>query len=249
MTAAGGAAATTWVRPERKLGAALASLESAQKPGDGVPAYTRWINRRLARGVVAVAYVWGLSPNAVTVLSAIVSAAGLALLVVLGPSPLVGVGVAALLAAGYVLDSADGQLARLSGRGSPAGEWLDHVVDAIRSPGIHLAVAVSVVIHRPASPEWLAIVGVLFALLVTGQFMSQILAEQLRKARGESAPAARGGALRSWALLPSDMGTTCWIFVLWGFPIVFGVAYTALLALLLLHTAASMRRRFRELAA
>ena len=40
--------------------------------------------------------------------------------------------VRALLVVGYALDAADGQLARLRGGGSVAGEWLDHVVDAVK---------------------------------------------------------------------------------------------------------------------
>lgn len=235
-------------RPERRLGPALAALESAQKPGAGVPAYTRWVNRRLARGVVAVAYVWGWSPNFITGLSAVFSAGGIAVVIAAGQHPLAGIAAAVLFAIGYVLDSADGQLARLSRTGSPAGEWLDHVVDAVRTPAIHLSVAVAAVLHdRSPTMGVLALSGVLFALLSAGQFMSQILAEQLRRSRGQAAETPRGGALRSFLLLPSDMGTVCWIFVLWGFAPVFTVAYAALLVVLLLHTGASMRRRFREL--
>lgn len=32
-----------------KFSHTLRSLEAAQKPGIGVPAYTRWVNRRVAR--------------------------------------------------------------------------------------------------------------------------------------------------------------------------------------------------------
>lgn len=234
--------------PERKFGPALAALGGAQKPGAGVPAYTRWVNRRLARGVVALAYVWGWTPNGVTALSAVFSAGGIAVVIGLGQQPLAGVAAAVLFAIGYVFDSADGQLARLSRSGSPAGEWLDHVVDAVRTPAIHVSVAIAAVLHdRSPTMPVLALAGVLFALLSAGQFMSQILAEQLRRARGQAAEPPSGGVLRSFLLLPSDMGTICWIFVLWGFASVFTVAYAALFVVLLVHTGASMRRRFREL--
>ncbi|TQN35774.1 CDP-alcohol phosphatidyltransferase family protein [Kocuria rosea] len=126
---------------------ALAGLRAAQKPGQGVPAYTRWVNRPLARYAAARAAAAGLTPNGVTALSAVLSAAGLVVLVAAPPTPATGVVVALLLAAGYVLDSADGQVARLTGTGSPAGEWLDHVVDSIRTPALHLAVAAAALLH------------------------------------------------------------------------------------------------------
>ena len=49
-----------------------------------------------------------------------------------------------LLQLGFAFDSADGQLARLKGGGSPAGEWLDHVVDSARHLLFHLAVLIGV---------------------------------------------------------------------------------------------------------
>ena len=54
-----------------------------------------------------------------------------------------GVVVSLLLILGYALDSADGQLARLLGGGTPEGEWLDHVIDSAKLATIHLAVLVS----------------------------------------------------------------------------------------------------------
>lgn len=225
----------------------LRRLHSAQKSGAGVPAYTRFINRRLARAVAATAASLGLTPNMVTALSAALSAAGLTLMLVAGPqwwSALIG---AALLAAGYVFDSADGQVARLTGTGSPAGEWVDHVVDAARTPATHLTVALMVVIHRPEL-AWLAVVALSFTVMSTAQFMSQILAEQLvRHTGGED---TGGSDLRkSLVLLPTDTGVLCWAFALWMLPPLFAIAYTALFLVGAVHTAASMRRKYRKLAA
>jgi phosphatidylglycerophosphate synthase len=45
---------------------------------------------------------------------------------------------------GYAFDAADGQLARLRGGGSLAGEWLDHMIDAAKVSSLHVAVAISV---------------------------------------------------------------------------------------------------------
>ncbi|WP_298040044.1 CDP-alcohol phosphatidyltransferase family protein [uncultured Microbacterium sp.] len=224
----------------------LHALNGAQKNGAGVPAYMRWINRRLARVIAAASATIGLTPNMVTAFSAALSGAGLAIMIVFPPSwwsaPLTGV----LLAAGFVFDSADGQVARLTGRSSPAGEWLDHVVDAVRTPMIHLSVAVAVVLHLP-DLILLAVVALLFTVMSVGQFMSQILAEQLVRDDDGHQPEGRG-IRKSVMLLPTDTGVLCWSFVLWAVPPLFAVSYGALFVINLVHTAASMRRKFLKLA-
>lgn len=225
----------------------LSDLSRAQKSGAGVPAYTRWINRRLARGIAAAATAAGMTPNAVTMLSAMFSAAGLAVMLMFGPSWWSALLTGLLLATGYVFDSADGQVARLTGASSPAGEWLDHVVDAIRTPAIHLTVAVSVMLHR-SDLLWLAIISLCFTVLSVGQFMSQILAEQLVRNTGGEEP-ERGGTRKSLLLLPTDTGVVCWSFALWMLPPLFAVVYTVLFAIALVHSAASMRRKYLKLAA
>lgn len=225
---------------------ARSALDAAQKPGAGVPAYTRWVNRRGARLVAALGATRGWTPNAVTGMSALASAVGMVLLVAVPPSPLLGVGVAVALATGYLLDSADGQLARLSGQSSKAGEWVDHVVDGFRSPAIHLCVAVAVVLHVPDA-RWLAPVALVYALVTSGQFLSQILAEAML--RGAGAAQRRGGDLRSWVLLPTDPGVLCWSFLLWGTGAPFAVTYSCLAAVAVVHAAFSLRRRHRDLLA
>lgn len=225
----------------------LASLEHAQKPGGGVPAYMRWVNRRAARTIAAAAAVAGLTPNAVTAISAALSAAGLAVLLVAPPSWHVGIVVAILAALGFAFDSADGQLARLTRASGPAGEWLDHVVDAIRTPAVHLCVGVAILVSRPEL-AWLVPVAFAFAILSTGQFSSQLLAEQLMRGRGGDRPEP-SGVRKSILLLPTDTGVLCWIFALWGGPLWFGAAYAALFALNVVHVAASMRRKYARLQA
>lgn len=234
---------------ERRFGAAMIGLESAQKPGNGVPAYTRWVNRRLARFAAAAAYSAGWSPNAVTAASAAMSFAALWIMVAVPQTAALGIAVGCLLAAGYVLDSADGQVARLGRRGSPAGEWLDHVVDAVRTPALHLAVLVGLY-SVPGIGTWPLLVALGYCLVSVGEFMSQILAEQLsgRGNPGEPPPAASGVG-KSLILLPTDNGTLCWIFLLWGMPSLFVWVYGALFLLNTVHTAISMRRKYVRLTA
>lgn len=228
----------------RAFRANLTALRAAQKSGAGVPAYTRWVNRGLARYAAALAHTLGLTPNAVTAVSAAVSAAALVALILLPASFATGLLVAALLAAGYLLDSADGQVARLSGTSSRAGEWLDHVVDAIRTPAIHLVVLVGLLGRSEATPALYAL-PLIFAVLSAGQFMSQILAEQLG---GREAAKVEGpGVKQSLVLLPTDTGVLCWSLALWGSLPLFAVGYGALLTLNLLHTAVSMRRKYVRL--
>ena len=64
------------------------------------------------------------------------------LIAVWRPSAAAAVLTSLLLMLGYALDSADGQLARLRHGGSKAGEWLDHVADAIKLSTLHGAVAI-----------------------------------------------------------------------------------------------------------
>ncbi|WP_241981029.1 CDP-alcohol phosphatidyltransferase family protein [Cryobacterium sp. TMT2-23] len=222
---------------------ALTGLNAAQKPGIGVPAYTRWVNRRLGRYAAAAAFAMHWTANAVTALSATFSLAAIALLVTGDPRPWVGVLVAILLATGYLLDSADGQVARLQHTGSPAGEWLDHVVDAWRTPAIHLAVLVGFSIQ--GQPSWVLAVVLGYCLVSVVEFMSQILAEQLSKPH--STPTPEAGPTRSFLLLPTDTGAFCWMFLLWGLPPIFVIAYTAMFAVNLLHTVISMRRKYINL--
>lgn len=223
-----------------------AQLDAAQKPASGVPAYTRWINRRGARLVAAAGATCGWTPNHITAMSATLSLVGMGIMLALPPSVGSGILVAVFLAAGYLFDSADGQLARLTGASSKTGEWIDHVVDAFRSPAIHLSTAVAIMIHRPQW-WWLAIVALAYSLVTSAQFLSQILAEAFVRKAG--AKQTRGGTAMSFILLPTDPGTLCWIFVLWGTGMPFAIAYSLLAALAAAHSALSLRRRYRDLRA
>ena len=217
---------STPARPATRPGFAetLTALERAQKPGHGVPAYTRWVNRRVARYFAAAAVAMGITPNAL------------------------------LFALGYGLDSADGQVARVTGASSPAGEWLDHVVDSIRVPCIHLAALVGFIRY----PQHFSLTGaadgfpsgwslwwlpMAFTVLTAGHFMSQILAEQLRNNRKTAAPST-GGTMRSFINLHMDAGTLCWIFIVWGFGPLFVVVYALLFAANAATVLLSMRRKY-----
>lgn len=225
-------------------------LADAQKAAArGAPAYSRFVNRRLGRLLAAWAYGRGLSPNQVTGLSALATFSGIALLALVPPSWGLGAGVAALLVLGYALDSADGQVARLTGRGSPAGEWLDHMVDATKIATLPLALAVGLYRFDAVDVGWLA-VPLVHAVAGSVLFFGMILTEQLRRAHGVASVAPTGGRapwLRSVLAVPTDYGVLCWVFLLLGAPTVFLVAYGLVVAATALFTVAAAVKWYREI--
>ncbi|MFI5426967.1 CDP-alcohol phosphatidyltransferase family protein [Aeromicrobium sp. UC242_57] len=122
--------------------AAYRALAAAQKSGAGVPWYMRAVNRRLGRLIAAGAAQTRATPDHMTAASFVAFVLGAGLVVVAEPGAAMAVVSMLLLQLGFAFDSADGQLARLRGSGSPAGEWLDHVVDSGRHLLFHLAILI-----------------------------------------------------------------------------------------------------------
>ncbi len=209
----------------------LQRLTSAQKAAaPGAPAYSIFINRRMGRLLAAVAYRAGLSPNGVTAISAAFTFSAIITLAIAPPSIVTGVVVWLLLAVGYALDSADGQLARLLRRGSRAGEWLDHVIDALKAVSLHAAVLVSFFRFSPFDDSWL-LVPIGFQIVASGLFFAMILNDQLRAVHaahlGRASVARTGSTLRRAVLsAPTDYGIICMMFVTLGFPLLFLIVYT-----------------------
>ncbi|MFI5060639.1 MAG: CDP-alcohol phosphatidyltransferase family protein [Actinomycetales bacterium] len=206
-------------------------LAAAQKPAArSAPAYSRYVNRRLGRYLAAWAYRAGLSPNAVTGISALWTFAAISLLVLFPPSWVLGLAVAVLLLIGYAFDSADGQVSRLQGTSSPAGEWLDHMVDATKVSMMPLALAVGFFRFGVVPTGWL-LVPILFAIVSAVLFFGMILTEQLRRRTAGGVPLAmdspgRPSWMRAIAVLPMDYGVLCLSFLLLGLIPVFLVVYT-----------------------
>ena len=236
----------------RRFADALDQLSVAQKSGKGAPGYSRWVNRWFGRRLAAWAYVLGLTPNAVTAVSAVFSLAGIAVLALTPPSWSTGLAICFLLLTGYALDSADGQLARLTNRGSPAGEWLDHVVDSAKIPALHLAVLVSTARFFDVGEAWL-LLPLGFTVVAVTSFFAQLINDFLvRLHRGPgSAPGPQEPASRvaSLAKLPTDFGILCWAFVLLGSPQAFLVAYSLLFVASAAYLAVALPAWYRRMAA
>lgn len=190
-----------------------------------------------------------MTPNGATAISATLSTLGIVLLATARPSFLMGLGVAVLLAAGYVMDSVDGQLARLRGAGSVRGEWLDHTVDCFKCSSLHLAVLVCWYRYPPVDAREILLVPLGFQIVQSVTYFGLILLPFLRK-QGAAAPAtavATEHPLRKWVILPTDYGFLCWTFVLLAWPTVFMGVYSVLFALSAAMLAAALRKWWQEL--
>ncbi len=237
-------------RPDGDLRATLRDLAAAQKGAVGAPAYSRFVNRPLGRLFAALAFRAGLTPNAVTALSAAATATGIALVALVPASVPVGVAVAACLVLGYALDAADGQLARLRGGGSPAGEWLDHMVDAAKASALHLAVLVGWYRAGVVDDVWL-LVPLGYCLVDAVTYFGTMLNESLRARHGAATraqrTAERAGLGRSLRNLPTDYGLLACVFVVSGAPALFVPAYTVLFLAAAAFLALASVKWFREM--
>ena len=227
-------------------------LSAAQKPSAGVAPYGRWVNRPLGRVFAAVAARWGLTPNIVTTLSACCTFPALALVALARPTPFIGIAVAALLLLGYALDAADGQLARLLGRSSHAGEWLDHVVDAAKVSVLHATVLISFFRFTDV-PDWQLLIAVGYQALSSVLFFGMILIDQLRRsvrARSGAGTApntpARKKSLQAVLATPGDYAVLCMCFALLGWESVFRVGYNVLFAFNVMILLVAGARWWRE---
>ncbi len=231
----------------------LGALRRAQKTSKGAPLYSRLVNRPFGRLLAAAANVVGLSPNQVTAISACFTFTGIGLIATMQSTLLVSVAVVALLVVGYAFDAADGQLARLRGTSSPVGEWLDHVVDAVKIASLHLAVLV----HWYRFDEVrgpLLLVPLAFQIIASSMFFTIILNDHMRRARRGNAHAIlQGDGRSSWwyslAVVPTDYGLLCLVLGLLWWQAGFATLYTLLLVANAGFLALALPRWFREVAA
>lgn len=229
-------------------------LAGAQKKkARGAPAYSVYINRPMGRLIAAAAFRAGLTPNGITAISAVFTFAAIISLAVFPPSWLLGIGVALGLVLGYAFDSADGQVARLRGGGSLAGEWLDHVVDCIKTSSLHLAVLIQFARFGDLPSEALLLIPIGYAIVAAVSFFAMILNDQLKAvhAKKSAAPVQTGGSspLRALLVLPTDYGLLCVVFVLMGAPQIFFVVYALLFVANLGHLALALRKWFGDMVA
>jgi phosphatidylglycerophosphate synthase len=241
----------TLTRGPQTFGEALAGLARAQKTSKGGPAYSRFVNRRLGRLLAAAAYTVGATANQVTAASALLTFGGISTIALVVPTPASSAAVCLLLVAGYALDSADGQLARLRGGGTIAGEWLDHVVDAIKIAALHMAVLVSWYRFGEASDlELLIPIG--YQVVASAMYFVIMLNDRIRRAqRGTSEMLLAGDGessiLYSLAVVPTDYGLICVSFSLMFWQSAFRAVYAALFAANLAFLLLALMKWYREM--
>lgn len=225
---------------------ALGTLAAKQKTPRGVSFYSIWVNRPAGRRLAAMAYVLGLSPNQVSLLSASVTAGGIMVVATAAPTWIAGLAAWFMLAFGFMLDAADGQLARLQGRSSAAGEWLDHVLDAGKMVAVHTAVLISWARFFDL-PLPMLLIPLVFQFAAVVTFTGGTLAGLLKTPEAEGLPRRQPSKLRAFLLLSADYGVFCLVFLAFGAPSIFVFIYTALAVLCVAWLAALSLKWFKEL--
>jgi phosphatidylglycerophosphate synthase len=243
----GGCVAETTAVREAGFATAIRELRDAQKTSKGVSLYSRYLNRPAGRVLAAGAYRIGLTPNQVTLVSAAFSAAAIVALALGRPSWPLAVAVYAGLVIGFAYDSADGQLARLLKAGSPAGEWLDHVVDCAKITAVHAAVLITFYRHFGLPGDGWLLLPLGFQLAAVMIFFGGLLTDKLKPKAAPGTPPPAPSTLRAVALLPVDYGVFCLVFLLLGSERAFRFGYLALFAVHAVFLAAFLTKWFREL--
>src|SRR4051794_3357905 len=120
--------------------------------------WNRYVCRPIAAGLVSAIEGTRVTPNQITLASFAVGLASAGLLLALPGRA--GLLVAVLVfQASYVLDCADGMLARWRGLASPAGHLLDFLMDELKAFAILAASAVRLHLEHPEQPLFLIGIG------------------------------------------------------------------------------------------
>lgn len=200
--------------------------------------------------MAAAVHVLGMTPNTATAISAAMSGSALAVLAIAEPTWPMGLLVASLLAAGYVMDSVDGQLARLTGNGTLSGEWLDHTIDSFKTSALHLVVLISWYRFPPYEDPRILLIPIAFQVIQMVEYFGIMSMPELRK-RGGDTDRARAQVpehwMRKWLLLPNDYGVICWSFALMGWPTLFFLTYTLFFVANTGAICLALRKWWREL--
>lgn len=228
----------------------VATLAGFQKSRRGAPPYSLLVNRPAGRRIAALAAVVGMTPNGVSIVSAVFSAAGLVMMAAVSPSIGAAVAVVALLLVGYAIDSADGQLARLTSGGTLAGEWLDHCLDMVKMSSFHAVILISAYrFERDSLGTWPMAVAVAFGIVAVTSFFVFILTDQLRRQAGGEGPPRPQSIWFMVANAPMDYGVQCLWLLTRPWPTLFFGGYALLGAANLGYLCLGAWSRFGQLRA
>jgi archaetidylinositol phosphate synthase len=158
-------------------------LARSRKPRQGKDLLCEWVFRPLAHGVVLALLPLRVPPPAVVLAGAGVGIAGA---VEIGRHQFLAAAV--LLQVKTILDNADGQLARLSGRVTSFGRYLDSESDLIVNGALFVALGTQIGL-------WPALAGfVLLTLVLNVNFNVERLYRRERGAPAGAMPEAEGAA-------------------------------------------------------
>lgn len=119
----------------------IAAIYKASKKKKDINWYTEWVARPPAAVVVYLLRNTPITPNQVTFLSAFVAVGACAMFALLPGSWLWLVVAAVVFEFSFVLDCADGQLARYRKIASPLGHLLDFLMDELKAMMLYASVA------------------------------------------------------------------------------------------------------------
>ncbi|MEO3776771.1 CDP-alcohol phosphatidyltransferase family protein [Micromonospora sp. B11E3] len=152
--------ATTLAEPSRP------SVADFHRVNRGGGLFSESLSQWLGAVFALVAQRLGLRPTALTITNLVLglgtslTVVALAGPVAAGDVPAWVVGLTALVGwqVAYSLDCADGQLARVTGQGNPAGARVDVLCDVAAQIALVAALAATAVAQRPSTPAWLVAV-------------------------------------------------------------------------------------------
>jgi phosphatidylglycerophosphate synthase len=147
----------------------------ARHRGGGL--FTETVNQRAGAAMCVPAYRLGLPPTALTLGNLLIGLVASVGVIAFAPlvrdgrvsAPLVGLVALLLWHVAYSLDCADGQLARVTGKTSPAGKRVDILSDVALQIALVAAVSTVARTYTPGLPVWLvaAFAGCWMVNLVT----------------------------------------------------------------------------------
>ena len=127
----------------------------------------------------------------------------------------------------YILDSSDGQIARLTGKGSSLGEWLDHSLDALRLLLVNIFIIAFII---QSGIEYINIYLIFLSLFSqVGLYVVGTLRQKvLKKDYSKKIRDGKAGNIITILLSPLDYGVFIFLFLLLSSPHSLLYSYIAL---------------------
>jgi len=169
------------------LNAVVDAYRRTRKPKDIF--WNKFVARPLAAVVIVPLARTSVTPNQITLATLPVFLAGAAMMAFLPSWRMLCAGVA-LLELSYVLDCADGQLARLKGTSSPVGAHLDFLMDELKA--FTLVAAVAVRLWRPNHEARWLLEGIGGLVILAGAISLTTFMRRPEYAAATGAAVARG---------------------------------------------------------